>query len=275
MDLQTLQDMPPWEWPEDAGTMFLGFIRNAQADASDRLLAAELAGDVTILNDELAAALLAVVRSSAETAELRGTAVISLGPVLEYADTMGFEEAEEGGLSEVAFHRIQQSLCDLFLDAEVPQEVRRQILEASVRAPQAWHQDAVRAAYDNDDAAWRRTAVFCMRFVRGFEAQILAALDSADPDIHYDAVCAAGTWEVDAAWSHVAALVTAAQTDKPLRLAAIEAAANIRPHEAPGMLGAFTASDDEDIAEAAFEALAMAEGLSAYDAPDDNDDDDV
>lgn len=151
----------------------------------------------------------------------------------------------------------------------LPKDVRRQILETSVRAPQDWHPDAVRAAYASADEAWRLTGVFCMRFVRGFDEQIREVLGSRNPDIHYEAVCAAGTWEVDAAWPHVTALVTSRGTDKPLLLAAIEAVARIRPHEAAEILNDLTDSDDEDIVEAVFEATAMAGGLLDEDDEDD------
>jgi hypothetical protein len=268
MDLKTLTDIPPWEWPEDTGKMFLGILGDDQADESDRLLAAELAGDFTIINDELAEALHSIVRSGDETEELRRKASISLGPALEYADTMGFEDADDILLSEELFLELQQSLRELFLDADVPQDVRRRILEASVRAPQDWHRDAIRAAYFSDDEAWKLTSVFCMQFVSEFDDQILEALDSNDPEIQYQAVCAAGNWEIDAAWPHIAALVTGDEIDKPLLLAAIEAVASIRPEEAPGMLGALAGSDDEEIVEAVFEALAMAEG------PTEDEDDD-
>jgi hypothetical protein len=53
------------------------------------------------------------------------------------------------------------------------------VLEASVRAPQDWHLDAIREAYSSTDEAWSLTAVFCMRFVRGFNEQILEALESS------------------------------------------------------------------------------------------------
>ncbi|RLB13160.1 MAG: hypothetical protein DRG82_16190 [Deltaproteobacteria bacterium] len=43
MDLTTLKNTPPWEWPEGADEIFLEILRDDQADASDRLLAAELA----------------------------------------------------------------------------------------------------------------------------------------------------------------------------------------------------------------------------------------
>ena len=267
MDVKALKDIPPWDWPEGTGKMFLDILRDGQAAESDRLLAVELAGDFTVIDDELVDALLAILRSGGESEKLRGKAAISLGPVLEHADTQGFEDADDVPIGERTFHRIQESLRKLYMDAGLPKDVRRQILEASVRAPQDWHQDAVRAAYASDDEAWRLTGVFCMRFVRGFDEQILEALGSRNPDIHYEAVCAAGTWEVDAAWPHITALVTSRGADKPLLLAAIEAVASIRPHEAAGILHGLTDSDDEDIVDAVFEATAG--GLSDEDDEDD------
>ena len=130
----------------------------------------------------------------------------------------------------------------------------------------------IRAAYSSDDENWRLTAVFSMRWVRGFDTQILEALESDNQDIHYEAVCAAGNWAVDAAWSHVTRLVSAPAADKALLLAAIDAVAGIRPQEAGMILVDLTNSDDEDIVEAAYEAMAMAEGLSRDEFDDDDDD---
>ncbi len=56
MDIYTLDDLPPWEWPEDAEAMIIGLLEDTQADAEERLLAAELAGDYTNMNDALAMA---------------------------------------------------------------------------------------------------------------------------------------------------------------------------------------------------------------------------
>jgi hypothetical protein len=140
-----------------------------------------------------------------------------------------------------------------------------------VRAPQDWHKAAIRDAYSSGDEDWKLTAVFCMQFVRGFDDQILESLDSKNPDIHYEAVCAAGTWEVDAAWPHIVALVTSEETEKALLLVAIEAVASIRPQEAGAILIDLTDSGDEDIVEAAYEAMALAEGPldDEYDDEDD------
>lgn len=253
--------------------MLLDILRNDRSPESDLLLATELAGTFTVINDELVDALLSILRSGDNPKEVRGRAAISLGPVLEFADMHGFDD-DTVPIVESTFHRIQESLHKLYMDADVPKEVRRRVLEASVRAPQDWHQDAVRAAYSSDDELWRLTAVFCMRFVRGFDEQILEALESKNPDIHYEAVLAAGNWAVDAAWPRVAALITSGQTDKPLLLAAIEAIAGIRPREAAEILHHLADSDDQDIVAAVDEAMAMAEGPSGEDEDDELSDDD-
>ncbi len=273
MDLKILEDTPPWEWPEDAGKMFMGILRDDQADEYDRLLAAELAGDSTVIDDELANVLLSIVRNRDESERLRAKASISLGPAPEEADIQGFQDPDDVPIAEDTFLEIQESLRKLYMDAAVPKEVRRRILEASVRSPQDWHRDAVRAAYSSDDEDWRLTAVFCMGFIRGFDDQILEALESKNLDIRCEAVSAAGNWQVDAAWPHVTSLIASAKTDKYLLLAAIDAVTSIRPQEAAMILVDLTDSHDEDIAEAAHEAMIMADGLFEHDDLDEDEDD--
>lgn len=274
MDLSVLQDIPPWEWPEDTGKTLLGILLDDQAAECDRVLAAELAGDYTVINDELAHALLENLADGNRPEEVRGRAAISLGPVLEQGYIEEFEDPEAVPITEPTFRRIQESLHQLYADAGVPKHARRRILEASVRAPQDWHGEAVRAAYASEDEDWKLTGVFCMRFIRGFDEQILEALDSKNQSIHYEAVIAAGNWELDEAWPHVAALLDSKRTEKPLLLAAIEAAASIRPGEAAHTLIALTNSRDEDIVEAAYEAMAMAQRPWAEDEEYEDDDDD-
>jgi hypothetical protein len=274
MDLKTLQDTPPWDWPRDAGKRFHEILIDHGANESDRLVAAELAGDFTVINDELADCLTAIIRSPDEPEQLRATAAIALGPVLEQADTDGFEDPDEVPITQRTFRNIQDSLEKLHFDNTIPQEVRRRILEASVRAPENWHQNAIRTAYASGDKDWVLTAVFAMFWVRGFDDQILEALKSADPEIHYEAVKAAGNWGLAAAWSHIVALVDEAGTPKPLLLAAIGAVASIRPAEARRILVDRADSDDEEIAEAADEAIAMA-AIASGEEDDEEDDEEV
>jgi hypothetical protein len=151
------------------------------------------------------------------------------------------------------------------MDAIVPSSLRRQILEASVRAPQDWHQNAVRAAYYSGELEWKLTAVFCMRFIDGFDQQILESLNSNHPEIECQAVCAAGNWEVSAAWSHIVSLIASQKTDKYLLLAAIEAASTIRPLEAPSLLHRLLDSKDQDIIDSVHEAIQTAEAIGKTD----------
>jgi len=265
MDLKALKDTPPWDWPEGTAEKLVSVLRDEQAAEPDRVLAAEMAGDFTVVNDELVEALLAILRNSEESQEVRARAAISLGPILEYADTEGFEDPDDVPISERRFQQIQELLRKLHMDAQIPKEVRRRILEASVRAPHDWHKNAVRAAYSSGDDAWKLTAVFCMRFLRGFDEQIVEELDNKNPDIQLEAVLAAGNWGVEAAWPHIAALIHSGRTPKPLLLAAIEAVPSVCPQEASEVLSGLVESDDEDIIEAVQEALAMAEEPSGGD----------
>jgi hypothetical protein len=272
MDLKILQETPPWEWPRDAGKKFLELLIDRRADASDRLIAADLAGDLTVINDKLADSLTAIVLSPEEPEKLRATAAIALGAVLQQADTDGFEDPDDVPISERTFHNIQDSLRKIYFDAATSKLVRRRILEASVRATESWHPEAIQAAYSSGDKDWMLTAVFAMRWVRGFDDQILEALKSPYLKIHYEAVRAAGNWGLAGAWSHVAALVQDAGAPKPLLLAAIGAVAIIRPVEAGSLLVDLADSDDEEIAEAADEAMAMA-GLGSGEDDDEEDED--
>ena len=259
MDLKTLLDTPPWDWPRNAGKILRGILIDRQAGESDRTDAATLAGDPIVVNDEIAKSLLAIIESPGEPERLRAATAIALGPALELADTSDFDDVDEVPITERMFRLIKQSLRKFHSDNSFPKEVRRRVLEASVRAPEEWHKQAIEVAYSSGDAEWMLTAVFAMRRVRGFDDRILEALQSADEEIRCEAVEAAGNREVAAAWSHVAALVADSATPKLLLLAAIGAVAGIRPAEARNLLSDLADSDDEEIAEAADEAIEMAE----------------
>jgi HEAT repeat protein len=271
MNLKTLENTPSWEWPDDAQTLILGTLSDKRAPESDRVLAAGLGGDLTVMNDELAEILLAIVSSMDESDELRSKAAISLGPVLEEADLNGFDEPEELQVSKEVFDRIQETFHRLFLDKTGSKEVRRRVLEASVRSPQPWHADEVRNAYDDGDEEWRLTAVFCMRYIKGFDDQIAEALENENSDIQYEAVRAAAAWEIQGCWPSVARLLKK-DTEKFTLLAAIEAAAAIHPEDLSEILGDFLESDDEDISDAVLDAISQAEGVMGWnDDPDDDD----
>lgn len=271
MDLNLLNNTMPWDWPGEAAEFLMGIIKDKQAAEADRCAAVSLASEPVVAGDDVAAVLLQVVGAVDESETLRSRAAIALGPGLEEADLMGFDgyTEDDDQVSEKMVEKIQKTLQQLFHDAGTPEEVRRNILEGSVRASRDWHVGAVRSAYVSDDELWRLTAVFCMQFIRGFDEQILEALESDDDRVHYHAISAAGNWEVAGAWRHIEALVTAGDTDKETLLAAIEAVVSLRPGQAALVLGDLLDSDDQDIVDAVYEALNMAEGLSELEDFDD------
>jgi hypothetical protein len=259
MDLSSLKNTPPWEWPEDAGTTLLAAFADRTTPLPDRMAAATLAGDATVVNDELAGALLRIVGDEGEPSDLRCAAAVALGPALELMDEWDPDDLDEPVLSLDVTQTIKQTFRRLYADAAVPGDVRRRVLEAAVRAPEEWHHGAVRAAWLGDDPAWRVTAIFCMRFLPGFGDRILEALDSPEAEIRYQAIRASENWALKGAWSRVVRVAKDERGEKDLRLAAIAAIGAIRPSAARGVLGALTVSRDEDIADAALEAVTMAE----------------
>jgi hypothetical protein len=113
------------------------------------------------MKDEPVSALLTILCSDAKPEKLHAEAATSPGPVLEQADTDDFEVMYDVPIPERTYHAIQETLRKTHLDADVPHEVRRRPLEASVRAPQDWHRDAIRAVFNSGDEAWQPTAIFC------------------------------------------------------------------------------------------------------------------
>jgi len=263
MDLKTFQEIPPWEWPSNAATVFKTILLNKRAKESDRVIAAGLAGDWVAINDDLANILMEIVRNPEEPEELRAKAAVSLGPVLEGVDTMDFDDPDdEPPITEETFHKIQRLLQTVYEDDKTPKYLRRRILEAAVRAPLDWQREAIRRAYYSGDKEWLLTAVFCMQYIRAFDDEILESLNNPDPYIHRHAIEAAGNWELDAAWKHVVALAEDPETDKDLLLAAIGAVSSIRPREAGAILMDLTDSEDDETAEAAKDAMMMADAAS-------------
>jgi uncharacterized protein (UPF0147 family) len=272
MNMYTLAEIPPWDWPSDANEVILRVLKDGEAAEAERLLAAELAGDLIVLDDDLAEELLRILANQDEKDTLRAHAAISLSPALEEADIEGSENSGDLTLSEGVLLRVKASLRNLYQDPGIPKEVRRRALEASVRAPEPWHPGAIRAAYHDGDRDWKLTAMFCMRFVKGFDDEIVEALGIDDAEILYEAVQAAGDQGVDDAWPYVRQIVLAAASGAPILpddldaersflIAAMNAVANIRPHEALETLSGLIESEDEDISEAALEIMDWVEGL--------------
>ena len=275
LTLAHLWELPPEEWPEGSEKIVVETLRDPAAAENDLCMAAELAGEFVIVDEGALSALLSIVASGERSEGVRARAAISLAPALEHASFEAPDEPIDLRFSAETIARAQGTLHQLFSDTATPKELRRRVLEASVHASEDWHRQALLDAYASDDPEWKLTAVFGMRHIRGFDPQILDALESEDPDILREAVIAAGAWEIAEAWDQIEDILLAGEVDKALLLAAIDATAGVRPDDAEVILGELLESEDEDIADAAYEAIALAQimtGKVSEDLDEDLDD---
>ena len=255
MTLDELLSTESWEWPESARDTILAAMADTTLPEKERAAAISLASDIVVMDDDVARRLIAMLQDPSLAERLRGAAAIALGPILEMADIDGFDDPGEIGIQQRTFVAICAALRAIHDDPGQPTLVRRRALEASVRAPADWHPAAIRAALAIGDPTWKVTAVFAMGLIRGFETEILAALDDASPEVRHEAVRAAGAASLKAAWKRIVALLDAEDTERDLLIAAIEAAASIDPKRAPSVIRRFRKSPDDDIANAAEAAL--------------------
>jgi hypothetical protein len=122
----------------DADKTILATLCDQNATDAERDLAAGMAGDATVVNDELANALLVIVGDDDETDELRGRAAVALGPVLEWGFIEDFLDPDEIPITESMFNRIQQTFHQMYQTETLPKLVRRRVLEASVLLGRDW-----------------------------------------------------------------------------------------------------------------------------------------
>jgi len=256
MNLNDLQNTPVWDWPESARETILRALKNRAGPLEERLLAAELAYDVSPDHDDVVSGLTEVVGEPDAPEELRARAALAIGPALETAHLGVASDAGEA-LSDAVFRKAQKALKRIYDNTSESNEVRRCVFEAMVRAPEDWHKAAIREAYDREGDGWQRSAVFAMRFVPGFKDEILEALESEDEEVLFNAICAAAERDVRDAWPYIEELVGDETTTKEILIAAIDATPMLAPdadavNEA---LEPLLMNDDEEIVEAATEAM--------------------
>lgn len=248
------------------------FVMMTDADEETR---AEARDELNlIMDDEVARGFLDIVSSDADE-EIVADAIVGLGPIIEEAGIDFDEEMEpeleafsDPGISRETFDTILREIREVYDDPKRPALVRRRAFEVLVRNPQDWQAAEIRKHFASDDPKWKLTAVFGMGNVRGFAKEIAAVVNSAEGDLLFEAVRAAGSWEVTAAAKRIRDLA-AYSDDVDLRIAAIEALPNVDPSSEEILLE-LTHSDDEEVAEAAREAL----DLSFRDEDDEDDDED-
>lgn len=211
------------------------------------------------MDDALAREILAIIASDAAD-DVRADAIVALGPAveecgIEYMD----DELPEGvpftaPLSREAYGELADALRAVYEDESQPTLVRRRALEVLVRDPQPWQADAIRRDFASSERDWKMTALFAMGYVRGFEQELLDVLRTAEGDLLYEAVRAAGNAEVVEAAPILEAFALSEETDPDVRLEAIAALPSVDP-ECFDLLDELAESTDEQVRGAAEQAL--------------------
>lgn len=252
--LRELADISPCDWPDKADRIIMTALRSM--DAEERQMAISLAGENLVMSDHMASALLAIVADYAAAPDERGNAAIALGPALEECDLMGEDDPwSEAPISKAKYAEVRAELQRAWSDESSDDLVRRRALEASVRAPESWHADAIREAFSRDDRLWQLTALFCAGHITGFDREVIAALDAKDEELLFEAVTAAGARELRLAGPHLLSLASSNGTPRHLRQAAIEALAHVDVPGRTRVLEDLAASDDAELADIASFAL--------------------
>jgi HEAT repeat protein len=257
-----------WELPAESRAVLLESL--ASPDPEVRLEAVEMLAHS--IDDELAARAVEIARSDPEE-EVRAAAASALAPALAAAMAAAEEdEAPPSPLSAAGFEATRLGLRHLYYDSASPKEVRRRALEASVQAPEAWQEGAVRAAWASDDPEWRTSALFCMSRLPGFEGELLDGLRDRQPAVRLEATRAVGDAGLVGGVPRLLALAQAADEEPLVRMAAMESLSRLSAREAVEPLREIAEAADPELAFAARTALArLAEDVAA-EAEDDEDD---
>ncbi|MBW2256885.1 MAG: hypothetical protein JRI25_20140 [Deltaproteobacteria bacterium] len=208
--------------------------------------------DLEAFTDEYVLARLADLAKGGSP-EFRADAALRLGPALEWVD----EELADDDLSWEVVKRARTALRSIHDDQGEPELVRRKALEASVRYPEPWHADAVRAALDRG-GAWRITGVFCAGRYGGCDDDIRAACRSGDPDLILVGLAAAGSLEGFEDVGRIAVRLAAdPETSREMRLEVVSLLGNLRDDRGQvfKVLDDLSMDPDQELAEIAAEAL--------------------
>lgn len=130
MDLRALKESPPRDWPVDIRKNLLDILRDDHASETDLLLAAELAGVSSIMNDALKDALRSILQNSSKSERVRSRAAISLRPVIESAKRTENRQGSQPSASDTGWATASASDSDVPPFARLtwgPLEIRRTI----------------------------------------------------------------------------------------------------------------------------------------------------
>ncbi|HEX7706047.1 MAG TPA: hypothetical protein VF701_06260 [Thermoanaerobaculia bacterium] len=215
------------------------------------------------ISDEHVQAILTLVESDAGE-EIRGDAVIALGPVVEECGDEYFDGAESDlgpdfgvdlgpPLSRDGYSELVKRVRAIYENSSQPKLVRRRAFETLVRDPAEWHREEIRKHFDGSDPDWKLTAVFAMGNVPGYDEELAHVVREAEGELLAEAIRSAGEMEVEVG-DRVRELAASPATDRDVRLEAIRALPHVDP-DSYDLLEKLSDSDDEEIAAVAEEAM--------------------
>ena len=109
----------------------------------------------------------------------------------------------------------------------------------------------------------------CVFLFWALKKKLLRHLDTTDPEILFEAVCAAGSNKVDMAWKKIIEIASNKSTEENLLFAAISSAFDINADEAGRILSDPFTHKDQDIIDFVNECLALSETYDEYSEFDD------
>jgi hypothetical protein len=193
-------------------------------------------------------------------ADVRAHAISALGRYIYEGDAADAEgwDAPYYEITPKDFERVTDFLFRIAQDPDEMLEARRRAIEAlAFRAEDPNVADLIEWAYNHRDRRFKVSALFSM--ARNGDPRwtdyILAELNSADPEIQYEAVHAVGELGLQEATDTLIEIVRGKGIRKPLRMLALYALAETGDERAYLVLEQMTHSRDRDVREVARDAL--------------------
>lgn len=233
--LSNLTVIPDYEWPSDTDRFLLSVIQDEGVDYQSRLSAVELAGNLSVVNPDLVEEFRKIAENKTEEFELRISAISAMAPIFEevikpsYLETVSAIDAEEDIITIDSLTDAVKAVKEIYFNIKEEEEIRRQALKTAVRVFDDWQIEAVRKAYAEDNVEWKSTAVFCMRYLEGFNKEILESIRSQNSEIKLNAIEAAAKHELVDAWGEVEKVIKYERANIDLLCAAIYAAPVLNP----------------------------------------------
>jgi HEAT repeat protein len=190
--------------------------------------------------------------------DVRAAAALSLGRFL----LLG----EYDQIDQSAARRVEEALLEAYRTPDQDVSVRRRVLEALANSSLDELPDMILEAYEDDDDIMRVGAVFAMGRSSDprWNRTVLDELGSTDSGMLFEAARASGELEIEEALPDLLRLL--GDEDIEIRDAAVWALGRIGGREARRALKACCASDDENLVEAAEEALAELDFMAGDDS---------